>query len=448
MTNRHPFSRRTLLRGTLAGAAAIALPIPVLDIMLDGNGVAFADGTPRFARFGTWFWGCGMNPARWVPPTQGSDYALSTELAALAPVRQHVSVLSGFNVPLDGRANHPHISGAIGTLTGATPQLETDLPGPTLDTLVAAEIGATTRFRSLEVSASGDRQDTYSRLSESAVNPSEISPVELYQRLFGPEFHDPADGVFVADPEVLLRQSVLSIVKEDRARLDKQLGTHDRRRMEEFYTALRQLENQLVTLSSEPPDLAACARPEAPVGESIGTEVEQARQTHDALTELVVMALACDQTRVFNVVYSAGLSDLRKAGSNISHHQLTHDEPVDAELGYQPQVTELAATAMDAWAGFVARLASVEEGDGTLLDSCLVMAHSDTAFAKIHDITGLPVMLAGRAAGAVQAGVHVAGGGEPVSRVGLTVLQAMGVPVERWGSDSLQTNQPISDVLV
>ena len=102
---------------------------------------------------------------------------------------------------------------------------------------------------------------------------------------------------------------------------------------------------------------------------------------------------------------------------------------------------------MDAWAGFVARLASTPEGAGTLLDNCLVLAHSESSFAKSHQVTLLPVMIAGRAGGRIRSGIHVAGNGEPISRVGLTVQQMMGVPVSEWGARSLQTSRPITAIV-
>jgi hypothetical protein len=93
-------------------------------------------------------------------------------------------------------------------------------------------------------------------------------------------------------------------------------------------------------------------------------------------------------------------------------------------------------------------MAAVKEGDGTLLDNMLVFAHSDVSFAKNHDVSGVPVMLAGRAGGRIKPGLHVNGGGELVTRVGLTVQQAMGLQVGSWGHDGMQTTRSIPDILV
>jgi hypothetical protein len=439
-------SRRTVLRGMLGGAA-VSVGLPLLDCFLNDTGTALAQGAPLPLRFGTWFWGCGMNPDRWVPGEEGADYDLPAELEALAGVRQHVSVLSGFNTILDGRPNLPHWTGVMATLTGSVPSVEPEVPAPTLDVLISGRIGTSTRFRSLELNATGVPGQSYSRASESIINSSTVSPLELYTRIFGPGFIDPSGGPFVPDPKTVLRQSVLSAVRDDAARLEALLGSHDRQRLEQYFTSLRQLENQ-IEVSLTPPDLEACRRPRAPMGESVGTDLEQATTTHRLMTELLVFALLCDQTRVFNMLFSWGTSELRKSGAQTAHHQYTHDELVDPVLGYQPEATSFVLESMQAWALFVERLAATPEGDGTLLDNCLVLAHSESSFAKSHQVTLLPVMIAGAAGGRVRTGVHVSGNGEPVTRIGLTVQQVMGLPVSEWGTGSQQVSRPVGAILV
>jgi len=444
--SRPRWSRRAVLRG-MVGGAAVTVGLPLLDLFLNDSGTALAQGGPLPVRFGTWFWGCGINTDRWAPADEGPDWPLSVELAALADVKQNVSVLSGFDTVLDGRANYPHWTGVMAMLTGTVPLVEPEVPEPTLDILIARQIGTANRFRSLEMSATGTPTDSYSRESASIVNASAVSPVELYARIFGPEFRDPSDDEFMPDPHTLLRQSALSAVGEDAARLEKVLGSHDRQRLDQYFTSLRQLERQIEVSLAGPPDLAACARPPGPAGEDVGADLTQATATHALLTDLLVHALLCDQTRVFNMLFSWGTSALRKPGSDIAHHQLTHDEGVDPELGYQPHATEFALASMDAWASFVTKLAETPEGEGSLLDSCLVMAHSESSFAKSHDVTGLPVMIAGSAGGRLVPGIHVRGNGEPVTRIGLTVQQVMGLTVEEWGTRSLQVSRPVSEIL-
>jgi hypothetical protein len=88
----------------------------------------------------------------------------------------------------------------------------------------------------------------------------------------------------------------------------------------------------------------------------------------------------------------------------------------------------------------------VNEGDGSLLDNVLVFAHSDVSYAKNHDVQGIPVMLAGRAGGKLRQGIHLNGAGEPISRVGLTLQQAMGLPVQTWGLEAMNTKRPIGEL--
>jgi len=445
MTMTRTISRRTVLRG-MVGGAAVSLGLPLFDCFLNDDGTALAQGAPLPVRFGTWFWGCGMNPDRWVPEAEGADYDLPPELEALADVREHVSVLSGFNTVLDGRPNLPHWTGVMATLTGSVPSVEPEVPAPTLDVLISERIGAATRFRSLELAATGVPGQSYSRASQSIVNASTVSPLELYTRVFGADFVAPGDAGHMPDPRTVLRQSLLSAVSDDAARLESRLGSHDRQRLDQYFTSLRQLENQ-IELSLSPPDLAACKRPRPPMGEEIGTELEQTKSTHLMLTELLVFALLCDQTRVFNMLFSWGTSELRRSGAETAHHQYTHDEVVDPVLGYQPNATGFVLESMQAWAGFVDRLASTPEGAGTLLDNCLVLAHSESSFAKSHQVTMLPVMIAGRAGGRLRSGLHLRGNGEPVSRIGLTVQQTMGLAVGSWGTRSMEVSQPVGAIL-
>jgi len=159
------------------------------------------------------------------------------------------------------------------------------------------------------------------------------------------------------------------------------------------------------------------------------------------------MALACDQTRVFNMMFNNGASSLTRIGSTITHHQLTHEEVLDPKLGYQPEATYFLTKIMEAWLYFVSALDKVKEGDGTLLDNTLVFAHSETAFAKFHTIDSMPMMMAGTAGGKIKSGLYVDGAGSPVSRVGLTMMQAMGVPMDRWGAKSMETNKTIGEIM-
>jgi hypothetical protein len=102
---------------------------------------------------------------------------------------------------------------------------------------------------------------------------------------------------------------------------------------------------------------------------------------------------------------------------------------------------------MEAWVGFVGALDGIKEGRGTLLDNTLVLAHSETEFAKFHTIDNIPIMTAGSAGGRMKTGIYVDGAGTPVSRIGLTLQQVMGVSLDKWGAKSMETGKSLGEVV-
>jgi hypothetical protein len=165
------------------------------------------------------------------------------------------------------------------------------------------------------------------------------------------------------------------------------------------------------------------------------------------IAEILSFALACDQTRVFSMMFSFRISGLRQPGSLSRHHQLTHDEAINPDIGYQPEATQFVFDSMEAWADFLEALSAIPEGDGTLLDNCLVFGHSDVSFAKTHSVVGIPMMIAGRAGGRIKPGLHVPGNASQTTRVGLTIQRVMGLTVEQWGEGSMETTLPIGEIL-
>ena len=440
--------RRTFLRGALHGAA-VSVALPFLDGFLNTNGTALAATGGRLPqRFGTWAWGCGMNPHRWEPSTEGTDWEITPELAPVAAVRDRINIISGLSVLMNGENNQVHRTGIIGGLCGGAPLKSYTVPGPSFDVLIADAIGGRTRFRSLEMAATGNPRHSNSMRDVGSLNPSEPSPLGLYTRIFGPGFADPNAADFTPDPSVLLRQSALSVVSEDRKRLEKILGASDRIRLDEYFTSLRQLEQQLELQTIKPPPLEACQIPGSPKELELGTELASVMGNHQLMAETLALALACNQTQVFNMLFTNSFAALRLPGSAETHHSLTHQEPMNKELGYQPKATAFVMKAMEAWATFVQALDAIPEGDGTLLDNCLVTALSDVSEANTHSIQGLPFMTAGNAGGKVRTGLHVRAAGDSCSRIGLTMQQAMGVNVSKWGTKQNQTDRTITEIMV
>ena len=438
-------TRRNVLRGMMGGAA-VSVGLPFLDCFLNVNGTALASGAPLPVAFGTFFWGCGLNPGRWEPKTVGANYDMNIETASLQRFKDRVNVISGMKVFLDGKGARPHFTGEMAILTGDVPREQPNYAS--LDSIVADTIGTRTRFRSLEVTGTGKPTDSLSRRSASVSNPAEISPAALYTRVFGPDFTDPNSADFKPDPRVMVRRSVLSGVTDQREALLKQVGVSDRQRLDEYFTAVRQLEQQLDLQLQKPEPLAACSKSEQPTDAEIGTEIDNVVANHKLFAQILAHAVACDQTHVTNVVFGEATSPLRRAGTAMTHHIYTHEEPMDPQLGYQPHATYFMGRIVETLAFYLQTLDSIKEGDKTLLDRSLILAHSETGFAKIHALENIPMFLAGGAGGRIKTGMHIKADGEPVTRVGLTVQQALGVPVDSWGTMSLNTSKPVSELMV
>jgi Protein of unknown function (DUF1552) len=444
-------SRRRVLRGMLEGAA-VSLALPFLDCFLDENGEALAaTGEALPACFGTWFYGCGFNPGRWEPKTTGPDYQFGIELEPLAPLRHKINVYSGMNAWLDGRPPTAHAIAPAVMVQGVAPPIagQTLGPGPTLDSLIADVIGTRTRFRSLEVSCTGSAKSSHSQREGDAPNPSEVSPLALYIRVFGPGFKDPNAVTFTPDPAVVVRRSVLSAVSEQTRSLQRQLGAADRAHLDEYLTSLRELEQQLDLQLQKPAPLAACSLPPKPPDTPVGGEVGEVTVNHRLFSKILAHALACDQTRLVNVMQTDGLSQIRFAGEANTLHLFTHEDPIDERLGYQPNVAKFYPVNLGMFSTFLGELDAIREGERTLLDRTLVLNYTDSGFAKNHTTDNVPILTAGSGGGRVKTGFHFAAPkGDPLTRVSLTVMQALGVPISTFGSESNRTAKTITEVMV
>jgi len=440
-------NRRTVLRGMLKGTA-VSVALPLLNCFLNENGTALASGAPRPVRFGTWFWGLGGNNEIFVPKRTGFDFDLPEEIAALAPVRQHINMYSNSLAISDtGRAGG-HFAGWVINRTGNSPRSGGYIPGETIDVTIANQIGKTTRFKSLNATATGDAKVTHSYENATTPNSPEWSPMQFYTRLFGPEFPDPNARNFAPNPQVMVRQSVLSGVMDETRKLERQVGYEDRQRLDQYFTGLRSLEQQFQQRLTKPEPIEACQPYQAFAGDPrLGKEEHLVAERHRIMTDLMVMALACDQTRVFNMSYSEARSSTIRPGFERPHHTTTHEEPVDLQMGYQPSASWFVRRSMESWAYFVDAFSKVKEGDGTLLDNVLIYASTDVGYARTHAIDEMVMFTAGSAGGRIKTGQHVDMGDSPCTRLGYTALQAFGLDVPSWGQGSNATSQTISEVV-
>ncbi|MCB9796504.1 MAG: DUF1552 domain-containing protein [Alphaproteobacteria bacterium] len=433
-------TRRSVLRGLLGGSL-VTVGLPPLACMMNGTGTAYASGLGFPKRFGLFYWGNGNVPDRWTPLSEGAQWEPSDELMPLLGVRDLVTVVTGTEVKLPNLV--PHGSGASGFLSGMAEDPDTGgFLAPSVDQRIAQAIGGATLYPSLVTGT-----DTSSSLSYAGVNspnPAEYSPYALFERIFGAGFREPGEDT-EPDPSLALRRSVLDSVMEDAAALQSQVGYEDRLRLEQHLDGVRELELRLARLEEDPPDLEACERPEPPLASYPYLDGRpQLSTVSRAICDLLVMALACDQTRVFAHFFSTPVNDLLFPGISAGHHDLTHNEPGD-----QPQVHDITVQIMEEYAYLVDRLASVPEGEGTLLDSCAVLATSEVSLGRTHSISDLPILIAGSAGGALRQGVHYHSySGDNASKVIVSLMRALDINAASYGEDEAYTTDGLSGIEV
>ena len=441
-------NRRRVLKGMMGGSA-VTVGVPLLNLFLNGNGNALADGSPMPVRFGTWVWGLGMNDAIFTPKKTGRDFDLPEEIAALKSVQKHINLFTRFNTFKDGAPLMCHHTGWVILRSGIAPTPAMTRPGETIDVTVAKKIGNATRYSILSATATGDVRDSYSYESQNSVNAPEYSPIRMYQNLFGAEFQDPNAAEFKPNPRAMVRKSVLSGVLDEAKNLQREVGSEDKARLDQYFTSLRDLEKQFDLQLTKPQPLAACKPGAANRDEpTAGLDAVRVGERHGLMTKLMVMAIACDQARVFNMGYAGETAATTKPGYEKPHHTATHEEPTDPKLGYQVEVSWFTRRAMENWAEFVKAFADQKEGDGSLLDNCLVYAMSDISFAKIHSLDNIPMFTAGTAGGKVKTGYHIQGNGEPGTRLGYTLMKVMGLDIPSWGTLSNTTSKEFGEILV
>jgi hypothetical protein len=449
MTNRRVMrpmmlSRRHLLRGVMGGTV-IAIGLPSLEAMFNSHGTAYAGGAQIPKRLGIFFWGNGVKVDRWVPAATGAAWTPSPALEPLASLKDYVSVVSGMNIKTGNERGHH--AGCVGILSGAP--MVSQPPGnagyastfskPSIDQVAAAAIGQGTRFRSLEVGVSrrvvtgeGTTLRYLSHNGPDNFNAPEYDPVKVFDRLFGTGFVPPTTTPPPVDPTLALRKSVLDAVSADVADLKTRIGATDRTRLDQHLTSIRSIENRLTTMPPPPPMAGSCKLPVKPGVITDTSSKEAIEERTKAMSDLIAMAFACDQTRVFSMMFSGSVGGTVywQVGVTSGHHDLTHNE-----AGNQPQVHDTTVFTMKQFATLLTALKAMPEGAGNLLDNCAILASSDVADGLAHSINNYPIVIAGKAGGALKyPGVHYKSAGENASLVLFSLLKAVGLPLTEFGT--------------
>lgn len=451
--------RRTMLRGM--GGVAIALPfLEAMGCGTDGKPVSepiasrsdrTEDGLPK--RFVAMFSGNGTENtyAQWTPHGGESDFTLHGILEPLTPHRSDIIVFSGLanEVSYKGPGD-AHQRGMGSMLTGRA-LLEGDFPGNdgqtagyasgiSVDQEIANHIGKSTKFPSLEYSVQNNGVTVYARMSYKASNqplPPENNPAAMFGRVFA-DFD--ADAAVVAQ-NVLRRRSVLDAVLGDFNSLSARVGSKDRARLDLHAESIRSIERRLDTTAST----AASAMCKKPVKKNVAfmdpmTMPEVAKLQID----LLVMALACDLTRVstLQIVRANNNFVFGFLGIPDAHHDLSHHGDSDAVANQK--LTKINKWFAEQYAYLLASLKAIPEGSGTMLDNCAVLWCNEQGKGNNHSRKDMPWVLAGRAGGAFRTGRFINAGGAPHNRLLLSLLSAFGIDAKVFGDPDFCGGGPLS----
>jgi hypothetical protein len=428
----------------MMGGTAVSLGLPWLEAMTIGTRAAYAGDSGFPTRFLLYFWGNGSLPETWSPEAIGTDFALTDQLSGLTAIQHKICLVTGMSVKVPNVS--PHSSGYSGLLSGQALEEDGDeatMPGPSIDQVIADQVGNETLYSSIQVGCN-DSVDGLSYNGPNSRNPPENDPYALYQRLFGDTFREPGEEGLV-DPSLGLRRSVLDAVMEDIQSLQGQVSSADNERLEQHLDGVRELETRLARLEEDPPNLESCSRPDEPVDDYSDVDGRPQMGARNAImSELVAMALACDQTRVVGHYFTDPLTNKLFPNATAGHHDLTHNEG-----GEQSECEMITTHCVDNLAVLLQALDAVPEGDGTLLDHCTVMACSEVSKGQTHSLDDIPIILAGGGDGFFKTGYHHRSyTQDSTTKVLLTVLQSMGIAVGEFGTDDAWTDQVLSEILL
>jgi hypothetical protein len=318
-----------------------------------------------------------------------------------------------------------HSRGTAAHLTCVTPRHDAVGVGVSVDQVYAAVAGATTRFPSVHVSGEAALDlpfcegeypcayaNTVSWSGAATPNLHQTSPQLLLRQLFAG--FDPTATAAAREAERRLRGSLLDHVSGEATSLATRLSASDALRLDEYLTGVRQVERLLQD------DGVRCDSP-------VLVARDDPTSNLDALVDLVVLALQCDLTRVATLMtgISASGRTYPFLGVPEPHHDLSHHagDPVKHD-----KLVTIGRWEMERFARLLARLGEVQDGDGRLLDACAVVFGSEMSDGNDHGQRHLPVLVAGRAGGALSPGRHVRHDGRLLADLYQTVLGAVGAP--------------------
>lgn len=443
-------SRRTILRGM---GAAIALPW--LEAMtprslLGGTGVSPVGGAPR--RMAFLYVPNGIDMANWTPAAEGALTKLPPTLQPLAPFQNDLLLLSGLTLDKarpngDGPGDHARAMAAF--LTGSQPRKThgADIHvGISVDQLAAHKVGKATRFASLEIGCEGGKNSgncdsgyscAYSanlawRNASSPVA-KEINPREVFERLF----RAPGKGDDKAQRRQRYKHSILDFVGEEARNLKNRLGGPDRHKLDEYLTGIREIEQRLMRLDRRDAD------PTGGVAGGSGVSSDHVtpptgipkdyREHLRLMADMLVLAFQSDLTRIATFVFANDGSNrsYRDYGVPEGHHDMSHH---GGNKKKKTKIQKINQFHIEQVAYLLGKLQSIKEGNGTLLDNCMIVYGSGISDGNRHNHDDLPVLLAGKGGGTLKTGRHLRYPKEtPLMNLYLCMLDRMGVHVDSFG---------------
>lgn len=434
VTKRH-LSRRTMLRGI---GASVALPL--LDAMVP----AFAGSTTSVTRrFGAVYLPNGMNVWKWTPQTEGRNFELTPVMQPLAPYRDYLLVVSGLSnkeadgKPGDGGGDHSRAQTAFLTGAHAKKTEGADIEaGVSVDQILARQFGRETQLSSLELALeanelAGGCEDAYSCAytgtiawrSANTPLPMEHNPRAVFEHLFGAS--DSTDRRARLE-RIKKDKSVLDVVRAELRDLQRDLGLADHGKLAEYLDSIRDVERRIQKAEEQSDrELPTVEQPRG---------IPATFEEHATLMfDLMALAYQTDLTRVctFLMGREKSVRSYPEIGVPEPHHPVSHHQR-------NPDMMDKLATIntyhVKMFAHLLERLKATPDGDGSLLDHVLIVYGAGMSNSDNHYHHDLPILLAGGAAGRLTGGVHLKEKLDtPMANLHRTVLDRMGVPVERFG---------------
>lgn len=425
--------RRKFLRGT--GAAAIALPL------LDAMGPSFGQqalaasataATPK--RFVAMCAGLGFHTPHLFPENETKDFATTPYLKKLESFQNQITVFSGLSHP-NQQGNNGHASELTWLTSAQRPGLAGFKNSISLDQQIAQKIGTETRYPYLTLSTTGG-----SSLSWSS-NGVSIPGISSASKLFSSLFIDGSQQQVAVEMQSVRRgKSILDTVSGRAIELAREVGHRDQEKIEEYLTAVRDLESRLQ--QSE----GWITKPKPKVDSKLPVDIidkSDAIAKQRLLYDMIALALQTDSTRTITFALEGLNAAPKIPGVNSDWHGLSHHGKDPEKIDELKIIEEAEFTA---FAEFLTKLQSIRENDRTLLDSTTVLFGSNLGNASAHDWHNLPILVAGGGLKHQGYVAHDSKNNTPLANLFVALARNMGVEIDRFGSSTSSSIRGIDGV--